>query len=69
MAEKPSKYDLNFTDDEFVALHAAASAEGVEINDFIVATLRKHAEILRRIEKEKSHGGTMEEEKVETMAG
>jgi len=52
MPEKPPHYDLNFTDDEFVALHAAASADGVEINDFIVATLRKHAEILRKIEDE-----------------
>lgn len=28
-------------DDEFVRLHATASAEGLELNDFILATLRK----------------------------
>lgn len=52
MAERPSHYDLDFTDDEFVALHAAASAEGLPVNDFIVATIRKHADLLRKIEKE-----------------
>ncbi len=36
---------LNLTDDEFLRLHATASAEGVEVNDFIVATLRRHARI------------------------
>jgi len=41
---------INLTDDEFVKLHAIASAEGVEVNDFIVATLRKHAKIAEEIE-------------------
>lgn len=41
---------INLTDDEFVKLHAVASAEGVEVNDFIVATLRKHAKIAAELE-------------------
>lgn len=41
---------INLTDDEFVRLHAVASAEGLEVNDFIVATLRKHAKIAEEIE-------------------
>ncbi|MBK1817108.1 hypothetical protein JIN84_15925 [Luteolibacter yonseiensis] len=41
---------IDLTDDEFVRLHAAASADGLEVNDFIVATLRKHARIAEEIE-------------------
>ena len=41
---------INLTDEEFVKLHSAASADGVEVNDFIVATLRKHAKIAEEIE-------------------
>lgn len=36
---------LDLTDDEFVKLYAVASADGLEVNDFIVATLRKHGRI------------------------
>ncbi|MES2925076.1 MAG: hypothetical protein V4819_26210 [Verrucomicrobiota bacterium] len=51
MSEQPTRaFSLDLTDDEFVKLHAAASAEGLEVNDFIVATLRKHAKILADIE-------------------
>ncbi|MES2658012.1 MAG: hypothetical protein V4689_05310 [Verrucomicrobiota bacterium] len=46
MSEPSSRpVSLDLTDDEFVKLHASASAEGLEVNDFIVATLRKHARI------------------------
>lgn len=46
MSEPSSRaVSLDLTDDEFVRLHASASAEGLEVNDFIVATLRKHARI------------------------
>ena len=46
MSEPSSRaVSLDLTDDEFVRLHATASAEGLEVNDFIVATLRKHARI------------------------
>lgn len=52
MAEKSAHaWNLDFTDDEFVALHAAASAKGIEINDFIVATLRQHTLLAQEIEK------------------
>ena len=51
MSETPrSHFSLDLTDDEFVRLHAAASAEGLQVNDFIVATLRNHAKILADIE-------------------
>ncbi|MES2439299.1 MAG: hypothetical protein V4584_09530 [Verrucomicrobiota bacterium] len=53
MSENPtSPINLNLTDDEFVKLHAAASAEGLEVNDFIVATLRKHTLIMAEIESQ-----------------
>ncbi len=59
-ANRPESFNLDVTDEEFVALHAAASAEGLEVNDFIVATLRKHAEILREMRVSGNpHGGTM----------
>lgn len=59
-ANRPESFNLDVTDEEFVALHAAASAEGLEVNDFIVATLRKHAEILREVQAGRNqHGGTM----------
>lgn len=51
MSENTDKeISINLTDDEFVKLHAVASAEGVEVNDFIVATLRKHAKIEAELE-------------------
>jgi uncharacterized protein (DUF1778 family) len=51
MSENTSRdISINLTDDEFVRLHAAASADGLEVNDFIVATLRKHAKIAEEIE-------------------
>jgi uncharacterized protein (DUF1778 family) len=52
MNENPTSapISLDLTDDEFVKLHAAASAEGLEVNDFIVATLRKHTLLMEQIE-------------------
>lgn len=53
MSEKPdNSFNLNLTDDEFVALHSAASAKGVNVNDFIVATLRQHTLMAMDIEAE-----------------
>ena len=50
MSDQPARaFSLDITDDEFVRLHAAASAEGLHVNDFIVATLRKHAKIVADI--------------------
>lgn len=56
MSERPTNepLSLNLTDEEFVGLHAAASAEGLEINDFIVATLRQHAQVQKEIETHRS---------------
>ena len=51
MTDQPSRtVSLDLTDEEFVRLHSAASAEGLEVNDFIVATLRKHAKLATEIE-------------------
>lgn len=59
MSENPtSPINLNLTDDEFVKLHAAASAEGLEVNDFIVATLRKHTLIMAEIESQQQDGSS-----------
>lgn len=53
MSEDPNRtVSLDFTDEEFVRLHSAASAEGLEVNDFIVSTLRKHAKIVTDIESQ-----------------
>ena len=50
MTESPSQnINLNLTDEEFVRLHAAASSDGLEVNEFIVATLRKHGRIMGEI--------------------
>jgi uncharacterized protein (DUF1778 family) len=57
MNSNRNQFNLDLTDDEFVRLHAAASAEGLEVNDFIVATLRKHAKIVADIETQQN-GGT-----------
>lgn len=46
-----SNIDLKLTDEEFVAIHAAASAKGLEVNEFIVATLRQHAQAAMEIEE------------------
>ena len=51
MSDQPSRtVSLDLTDEEFVRLHSAASAEGLEVNDFIVATLRKHSKLATEIE-------------------
>jgi len=51
MSDEPNRaVSLDLTDEEFVRLHSSASAEGLEVNDFIVATLRKHAKIVTDIE-------------------
>jgi uncharacterized protein (DUF1778 family) len=51
MSEKSdNSFNLDLTDDEFVALHAAASAKGLQINEFIVATLRQHTLMAQDIE-------------------
>ncbi|MEO5713133.1 MAG: hypothetical protein ABIT37_06565, partial [Luteolibacter sp.] len=51
--EKPDgSFNLDLTDDEFVALHAEASAKGLHVNDFIVATLRQHTRMAMEIEAE-----------------
>lgn len=53
MSENPNEpISLNLTDEEFVSLHAAASAKGLEVNDFIVATLREHTRMMMGIEAE-----------------
>ncbi len=53
MSETPdTTFNLNLTDDEFLALHAAASAKGLQVNDFIVATLRQHTLTVLDIESE-----------------
>lgn len=53
MSEKPNdSFNLNLTDDEFVALHAEASAKGLHVNDFIVATLRQHTQMALDIKAE-----------------
>ena len=53
MSEKPNEpINLNLTDEEFVALHAGASAMGVPVNDFIIATLRQHLKVELAIEAE-----------------
>lgn len=53
MSEKPdTSFNLSLTDEEFVALHAAASAKGLQVNDFIVATLREHTRMAMEIEAE-----------------
>jgi hypothetical protein len=43
---------LKLTDEEFVALHAEASAAGVPVNEFIVATLRQHLRMEFEIQAE-----------------
>ena len=51
MSDQPSRIvSLDLMDEEFVRLHSAASAEGLEVNDFIVATLRKHSKLATEIE-------------------
>jgi hypothetical protein len=45
MSEPSTTINPGLTDRGFIKLHASASAEGVEVNDFIVATLSKHAGI------------------------
>jgi uncharacterized protein (DUF1778 family) len=57
---KDSSFNLDLTDDEFVALHAAASAKGVHVNDFIVATLRQHTLLAKDIEAEQRESAALE---------
>ncbi len=56
------RFNLNLTDDEFVALHAEASANGLHVNDFIVATLRKHTQIAMEIKAGQREAAAISEE-------
>jgi uncharacterized protein (DUF1778 family) len=61
MSEKPdNSFNLTLTDDEFVSLHAAASAKGLHVNDFIVATLRQHTLMAMDIESEQRAAAAQE---------
>lgn len=61
MSEKPdNSFNLTLTDDEFVALHAAASAKGLHVNDFIVATLRQHTLMVMDIQAEQRDNAALE---------
>ncbi|MEO5715620.1 MAG: hypothetical protein ABIT37_19230, partial [Luteolibacter sp.] len=60
--EKPDgSFNLDLTDDEFVALHAEASAKGLHVNDFIVATLRQHTRMAMEVEAEQKEEASLSE--------